>query len=165
MNLLLLVRVYAGARAPCSMVMNYLQQELPVSRYSWTRVKEHSVPGSAHPVPILGSKSVRDLSGLVFDRDRDRDCSSKSGIRLWNENRRSILRSKSLIEFHKKTGIRIYAPSVIAVKNRFSIAARFAEENRGLIFTKRSGSDPAIKIGSQFFRICFWLRSWSRLQF
>jgi len=25
--------------------------------------------------------------------------------------------------------------------------------------------DFAIKIGSQFFRICFWLRSWSRLQF
>ena len=48
----------------------------------------------------------------VFDRDRDRECNFKIGIRFENENRGSIMRSKSLIDFHMKIGSRFIVPSV-----------------------------------------------------
>jgi hypothetical protein len=39
-------------------------------------------PGSGFPI-----KSIRDFSGTIFDRDRDRDCNFKIGIRFENEIR------------------------------------------------------------------------------
>jgi hypothetical protein len=37
--------------------------------------------------PVCRSKSVPDFSGTVFNRDGDRDCGFKIGIRLQNKNR------------------------------------------------------------------------------
>jgi hypothetical protein len=66
-----------------------------------------------------GSISVRKpdpgFSGTVFDRDRDRDLDLKIGIRFQNENRGSILRLKSGIDFRTKIGIRFCVPSVLFI--------------------------------------------------
>jgi hypothetical protein len=113
--------------------------------------------------PVAKWKSITDFSGTVFDRDRDRDCSFKTGIRLRNENRRSILRSKSLIDFPMKIRIRFHVPSVFAgpepVFNRDpicrsksqidftgKIGIRLWNENRSLIFPERFSIAIAIAI-------------------
>ncbi|PKL65347.1 MAG: hypothetical protein CVV32_05000 [Methanomicrobiales archaeon HGW-Methanomicrobiales-3] len=63
----------------------------------------------------------------------------KIAIRLKKENRGSILRSKSLIDSHRKNAIRFYVPSVLAVKKTgfqsqidftIKIADRFYNQNR-----------------------------------
>ena len=104
--------------------------------------------------PVLRSKSDRDWSGFVFNRDHNRDCRFKNGIRLEDENRRSILRSKSRIDFHMKIGIRFHVPSALEVpkpvfnrdpicrwKSRIDfhmkIGIRLRNENRLLFFPER----------------------------
>lgn len=46
-------------------------------------------------------------SDRFFDRDHDSDYDFNIGIRFENENRGSILRSKSRIDFHMKIAIRL----------------------------------------------------------
>jgi hypothetical protein len=87
----------------------------------------------------------RDQNRMAIDpdwfliRDHDRDCIFKIGIRLRNENRGSILRSISLIDFPTKIGIRFHVPSALAVPEPVF--------NRRSILRSKSMIDFPMKIG------------------
>jgi len=100
---------------------------------------------------ILRSTPDREDPDWFLDRDRDHDCIIKIADRLQYENRSSIVRSKSLIDFCTEIGARFFVPSVPGTLKRvfyrssfgkctslidlkIKFAHRFPDQNRIAIF-------------------------------